>query len=242
MPYRRLPNTDNSRINALNTAFEKGQELPPFKLAFSQQTLNQLKSFLPKYKQAILTYKKTYENQVKNNNDYLEKQRKAKLFISHFIQVVNMAITRGEIKANTREYYGLENYENKVPPLNTETAIMEWGKKLIDGENTRKNKGMAPITNPTIAVVQVRYDQYVDAYRFQKTLQQDHKRTLNELSALRKEAGNIIVNIWNEVEEAFADLPNETKRTKAAEYGVVYVYRKNEVRKVDTNIGNITTA
>ena len=42
MPYRRLPNTDVARLRALRIAFEKGKELPPFQLAFSQTTLQKI--------------------------------------------------------------------------------------------------------------------------------------------------------------------------------------------------------
>lgn len=36
MPYRRLPNTDAARLKALRNALTKGEEIPPFKLAFPQ--------------------------------------------------------------------------------------------------------------------------------------------------------------------------------------------------------------
>ncbi len=231
MPYRRLPNTDNSRMKALKQALRKGRELPPLKLAFSQQSLNRLKSFVPYFEKAIQMYKCTYENQVKNNKAYLEKVRKAKLFISHFIQVVNMSIMRGEMNSNTRAFLGIEDYENKVPPLNTELSVIEWGKRLIEGEENRKMSGLAPVTNPSIALVKVRYDQFMEAYRFQKTLQKDKDRTLNNLAELREQADDIILNIWNEVEETFNDLPNDTKRRKSEEYGLVYVYRRNEIHQ-----------
>jgi hypothetical protein len=233
MPYRRLPNTDNSRLKALKKAFDKGKELPPFKLAFKQSTLSRLIAFLPNYEKAITHYKNTYANQVEKNKEYQEKMRKAKLFISHFIQVVHMAILRGEMPKSTLDYFGLNAEDLRVPALNTEQSIIEWGEKLIQGEEQRKNKGMAPITNPTIALVKVRYDHFIDAYRFQKNLQKNNKRTQDELSQLRREADDIILHIWNEVEESYKDLPPENMRKKAQEYGLVYVYRKNEIRNFD---------
>jgi hypothetical protein len=39
----------------------------------------------------------------------------------------------------------------------------------------------------------------------------------------------VIQQVWNEVEDAFNDLPEEMKREKATEYGLVYVFRKNEL-------------
>lgn len=229
MPYRRLPNTDKSRLRALSTAVEKGKEIPPFKLAFNQETLQRASSFLPKYEKAIKEYHEIYNIQTKNHKEYSKKFKKAKLYISHFIQVVNMSISRGEMPPNIRTFYALPENSKKLPSLNSEADIIEWGKKIIDGEAQRKIKGLPPVTNPTTAVVKVHYDNFYEAYTFQKKMHEKYDRAHNELLKLREEANNIIVNIWNEVEKTFSDEPEDVKREKAKEYGLVYVYRKNEL-------------
>lgn len=229
MPYRRLPNTDKSRLRALKTALEKGKDIPPFKLAFKQETLQRAASFLPKYEKAITEYHNIYKIQTKNHKDFAKKQKKAKLYISHFIQVVNMSIARGELPANIRTFYGLPEDSKKLPPLNSENQIVEWGKKIIDGENQRKIRGMPPITNPTIAVVKVNYDNFWEVYKYQKTMQEKYTRASDNIRSLRKEADEIIVKIWNEVEDTFNSEPEDIKREKAKDYGLVYVFRKNEL-------------
>lgn len=232
MPYRRLPNTDNSRQKALKNAYNKGKELTPMDLAFKQSTFQRVQSFLPKWEKAMTEYKNTYDIQTKNNKEYLKRLKKAKLYISHFIQVLNMAILRGELQPAVRDFFGLKAFESKLPPLNTETDIIEWGQKLIEGSTERKLKGHTPITNPTIALVKVHYDNFMEAYKFQKTLQKNHGRALSYLAELRKEADDIILNVWNEVEDTFKNLPDDLKREKAQKYGVVYVFRKNEIGRI----------
>ncbi len=229
MPYRRLPNTDNARHKALLKAYHKGKETPPFKLAFSQSTYQKVVSFLSGFEKKIILQKSALTNQIERNKDYHFLQKKAKLYISHFVQVVNMAIQRGEISSAILEYYKLNGYSKKLPPLNTEEEIIKWGEKLIDGETQRVRKGLSPITNPTIAVVKVRYEKFLEAYRNQKNLQLSNNRSLKELADLRPIADDIILQIWNEVEESFKDLPDDLRREKAIEYGLVYVYRKNEL-------------
>ena len=231
MPYRRLPNTDSSRLRALKKAFDKGKEIPPFKLAYSQANYRKLISFLPQFEKALIHYKTTYDNQVKKNKEYISAMKKARLYISHFVQVMNLAIARGELAGNTREFFEIE--ENKVPSLNTEQNIIDVGKKLIDGEEQRKARILTPITNPTIAVVKVRYENFLDKYRFQKTLQKDNKRCQDELNELREEADKIIVDIWNEVEEKFSGYNDAEKREESGKYGLVYVYRKNELQRIE---------
>lgn len=233
MPYRRLPNTDNSRLKALLKAYHKGKDTPPFKLAFSQSTYQKIVSFLPGFEKKIIQQKAALSRQIERNKDYHTLQKKAKLYISHFIQVVNMAIQRGEISGTILDYYKLNGHTKKLPPLNTEEEIIKWGERLIEGEKLRIRKGMSPITNPTIAVVKVRYEKFLEAYRHQKNLQQTNNRSLQELSELRPKADDIILHIWNEVEESFKDLPDDLRREKAVEYGLVYVFRKNELNEQD---------
>ncbi|MGE0089276.1 MAG: hypothetical protein AB7S50_07355 [Bacteroidales bacterium] len=232
MPYRRLPNTDSSRLKAIKIAYAKGKAIIPMDLAFKQGTFQRVLSFLPKLEKVITEHKTTYDIQVKNNKEYLRKLKKAKLYVSHFIQVVNMAIVRGELQPSVRGFYSLDEDFTRLPILNTESELLEWGKKIIDGETARKMQGLTPITNPTIALVKVHYDNFVEAQKFQKMLQKNHSRALANLSELRNEADDIILTIWNEVEDFYKDLPEDIKREKAQEYGLVYVYRKNEIGRI----------
>lgn len=236
MPYRRLPNTDSARRRALTKAFEKGRELPPFKLAYSQSTFQRVQTFLPPWEKAMYESKQAYSNQVKRNKEYQRVMKKAKLYISHFIQVVNMAIMRGDLPETERAIFGMRDDMTKLPVLNSEADLIKWGEKLIHGENLRKGKGLSPITNPTIAVVRVRYEQFLDAYKFQKTLQKNYSRAQDYLAGMRKEADDIILNVWNEVENHFASLTDNERRARAEEYGLSYVFRKSELVKAKTAV------
>ncbi len=232
MPYRRLPNTDVARLKALNQAYQKGKELPPFKLAFTQSTFNKVQSFLPNFEATVRLYKNTYATAIAKSKEYPGNYKKAKLYISHFIQVMNMAIARGELHPNIRTFYGIEESDSRVPEMNTEAEVIKWGEQVITGETERLKKGMTPITNPTMAVVKVRYEQFLDAYRSKKINQKNNMRILNDVTTLRTQADDIILNIWNEVEQYFSDLPDDMMREKTKEYGLVYVFRKNELRRL----------
>ena len=232
MPYRRLPNTDVARLKAMETADKKGSELPPFKLAFTQKTYNRVKLFLPKFKKAMLQYRLAYSNQVGKNKDYLHDLHKARMYVSHFIQVLNMAVSRGELPAAIRIYYNLKENDKCIPSLNSEEDVIQWGKSIIEGETQRINKGMSPVTNPTIAMVKVKYEKFMESYRHQKMLQKTHFRNQHELVELRKEADDIILNIWNEVEVTYKDLTDQERRAKCEKYGLHYVFRKNELKGI----------
>lgn len=233
MPYRRLPNTDLARLRALKIAYIKGKELPPFKLAYSSATFTKVQAMLPQFEHAIMVHKSAFNNQVGKSKDYIANLKKAKLYISHFIQVVNMAVSRGDMPANSRTYYGLNEQNNKVPQLNTEADVIKWGEAIIQGETERTQKGLAPVTNPSIALVKVRFENFKEAYNFQKTLQKNNTRTQQELAKMRDDIDQLIAKVWDEVEGSFSQLPDDMKREKSKEYGIIYVFRKNELRRIN---------
>ena len=233
MPYRRLPNTDQARLRALHTAIIMGQKKDSEELAYSVKSLNRLRAFYTNFETTIIHHKLARTQQEKSSNAYLETVKKARLYLSHFIQVLNFAIQRGDMKSAVREFYGFS--DKKSPSLILDSEVLEWGKKIIEGEHKRINHGGNPLYNPSIAVVKVKFDQFIDTYHFQKTLQNNTARWTGKVAELRKEADEIILDIWNEVEEQYSGLPDDLKREKTAEYGLIYVYRPMERIKTESH-------
>lgn len=233
MPYRRLPTTDQARRRAMKQALEMGNNTNPEKLAFSQKTFEKLQSFSTAFENAIINYKSSLDFQVLKNKDYSEIVRKARLYISHFIQVMNLAIAREELQPKDREYYGLGIDDNNVPPLNLESEIANWGTNIIEGEQKRMSKGGNPIYSPSIALVKVHFSAFQEAYHTQKTLQANTIRALEKVAEMRENADYLIRDLWNEIELKYQYLSPKHKRQKAKDYGLVYIYRRNELKKAN---------
>jgi hypothetical protein len=231
MPYRRLPNTDTARIKAMRIALEKGKDNPPQKLAFSSRTVVRLEKFFPLFEHNIKLYRQSVSSQNKKSKDYNEILKKARIYLTHFIRVMNMAIVRGELPAETRVYYGLTINESTVPSLNTENELVSWGRRVIEGEEFRIRKGGSPINNPSIAVVKVRFEKFFEALTYNNTLVKKTSEYTEKNETLRKEADEIILQVWNEVESTHSKLPEEKRKSLNEEYGLVYFYRKNELNK-----------
>ena len=228
MPYRRLPNTDQARVRALKTAVEKGELYNVRDLAITLKTLFETRNFLQRFEVAQIYYTQCYENQSRASRKHQANVKIARLYISHFIQVLNLAVLRDEIKVAHKALYGLPD-TNTVPDLLSETALVEWGKKIIDGEQRRISQGGIPIYNPTIARVKVHYDIFLESYERQKNYQALTARSLDELASMRSRADELILDIWNQVEAKFQDItPNESRLEKCRDYGVVYYYRSSE--------------
>ena len=231
MPYRRLPNTDQARIRALKSVVGKGDVYNVNELAISLNTLSEARNFLSKFEIAHNYYAQCYDNQVKESPKHQSNVKTARLYISHFIQVLNLAVVRSEVRKAHKEFYGLDTSNNNVPDLSTESALAEWGRKIVDGENRRISQGGIPIYNPTIAKVRVHYDIFMDSYEKQKNLQALTSRSLDALASMRATADELILDIWNQVEKKYEGVtPNEKRLDLCRDYGLIYYYRTGEKR------------
>lgn len=232
MPYRRLPNTDKARLRALEKAFKKMESEGSRSVPYSESSMTALRNFLPKFQHSIISLEADRKNQVKKNKEYTDIMRKARMYISHYIQVMNFAISRNELKPQVREFYQLVDYGSALPPLNSEKDILDWGKKIIDGDHKRILSGGSPIYNPSIALVKVNFEKFIDAYHFQKTLQANTDRSANTVNTLRNQADQLILQLWNEIENKFEHLSDSQKRERSQQYGVAYVLRKSESARI----------
>lgn len=225
MPYRRLPNTDKARIKALKKAINNysfGNS------AISTKNINESKS---KYNLFVLKHKEytyAYKKQKEHSEILKEKTKKARLYLSHFIQILNMSVQRKEIKKEIKKYYNLDPDDFTLPDLSTERALKDTGKHIIEGERRRLLEGGTPLYNPPIAKVKVFYDIFCECYTSHKIFISDTERTLNNLAKLREDVDLVILNIWNDVENYFSSLPIKEKIEECQKYGVVYYYRKEE--------------
>ncbi len=236
MPYRRLPNTDNARLRALKKAIEKAEESQPNEIAFSNHLFSQLNTLTPAFEQMLHQQKQAITVQAAKSKELNTYTKKAKLYISHFYQVLNFAILRNEIPSAARKFFGLRENDSRTPNLLTEKDIIYWGERVIKGEHERIEKmGGNMITNPTAAVVKVRYEQYIEALHYQKVLQKSTKYATDKIAELRAGIDALILQLWNEIEEHFSDLSDEDKREKTSEYGVIYIWRPYE-RKGNTQV------
>ena len=172
-------------------------------------------------------YEQNIKIQSEKNQDYKISLERAKMYISHFIQVLFLTSERGEINGGIK-YYGLENFEGRVPPLNNEEDILNWGNKVVTGEQKRIQSGGSAIYNPSIALVKVKLEEFRDAAMYQQNLKRNTTRSYDRMQDLRKETNDFISQLWNEIEENIKTDSPKLKRQLAQEYGIVYIFRRKE--------------
>lgn len=228
MPYRRLPNTDQARLTALQRAVQCASAADFTEQVLHYKTYSNAQRFLVQFENIVMQYHENFRTKVSANKQYRHLVQNARMYISHFIQVLNLSVIRGEIKKEQKELYGLNPDSHIVPDLSSEEDLLVWGANIIQGEQKRTQAGGFPIYNPSITKVKVHYDIFKEHQVGHTLRQKNTNRVIENLEASRKEADSIILEIWNEVEEYYKDLLPYDKLCHCKNYGLVYYYRPHE--------------
>ena len=230
MPYRRLPNTDLARLHALQSAIQRAQSADYTEQVIPYKVLSEAQRFLVQFENVVMQSKDNYTSTVNANKQYRHIVQNARMYISHFIQVLNFAVIRGEIKKDQKRLYQLDENNFNLPDLSTEDNLLKWGKNIIEGETARMGQGGIPINCPAINKVKVHYDMFRENQLSQSMHRMSTERVYEDLENLRREADKIILEIWNTVEARFVNkLPYDRMRS-CENYGLKFYYRPNEKR------------
>lgn len=219
MAYRRLPNTDKARLAAIMKLAD---------LLFDEVSL------LKDHQTAIIEFKRSFgelisqREQLVSRRTVLNEDKKGlmkilKLYVSHFFQVFNFAIERGDIPKECREFFKLESNAGVIPSLSKEINIIKWANNIVVGEQKRIDSGVEAISHPSYTRIS-NLKQATERVLFElKQIKEAYQNCDVEIEKQRNEIDAFIKQVWNEIETQFINEPAIVKRKKAAQYGVVYV-------------------
>ena len=228
MPYRRLPKTDAARLKALEAIADNNVVYTVEGRFIDKESLAGIQRLYATLSDAISQYKLCMRTQVRYSKRISTLQHNVMMYLSHFLQVLFLAIERGEIEKEKLSLYGLE--EMMVPYLKTPDAIMKWAPKIIEGEKNRLKRKGKPILSPPIGAVVTHFDVFKSMYDSQRQYQVRTKAALEQITRLRGQIDDVILRLWNQVEQQYANEPPERRFAKCRQFGVIYYYRRHEER------------
>lgn len=202
-------------------------------LVLSYQTIRDAQQMLSKFRNVQRKYDQYHAQFLNTDKGYKEELRVARMYISHFIQVLNLAITRGELHSDIRPLYGMDVDESKCPKLKSEADVAEWGKKIIAGEELRVSRGGVPMYNPNIAKVKVYYSIFAEHYYSISGLKSNAEKYREELVQMRPVVDDLLLDLWNQVEGFYANLPLSQMVEKGSQFGLIYYLRTKEKKQIE---------
>jgi hypothetical protein len=226
MFLKKLPDTDDERIEILRAIIEQ-EELNGRENAFlTISELHELRNFLLTFEGSDFCFKQSLEDENRAGKSHNELFKNVRLYLSHFIQVLYLAVIRNEVKAENLILYGLDKNNLTVPDLSTEEAILDWGERLIKGETERTYRGGIPIYNPAIAKVKVHFDLFKDSLHSVKIYRKNTIRNQEGIAGRREKADSIIWDTWNRVENKYRTSPFEERTRIYRSYKINLQYPK----------------
>lgn len=231
MPYRRLPNTDAARLRALKTLLDNSDIYTARNRFIDWKSINKARRAYDRLLTAAEQYRMCYQAQRRNAGKGDKLQRNATIYVSHFVQVLLMAVERGEIKRATLSLYGLGENAKAIPQMKSVDSLISSGLAIIEGERQRIKGGGRPIFNPTIGMVSTHLDIFRQSNEQQKTLQRRTAESLEPLRQLRPEADAVLLELWNQIETYYRNLPKEERIEACRRLGVIYYDRRKEREK-----------
>ena len=222
MPSRKLPRTDDQRTFALNTANNKAASTAPGLWLITNAQYTQLQAILSPWRGARQVVADALAEQVAATT--LAKSTLLLLIknISHFIQVLNMAIDRGVLPASVRAYYDLPVSHPEVPDINTPAEAQEWAVKISTGEANRIADGGTALAWPSAAQVEAARVAAANAENAQSTKKDAYDSAQSILAAQRPAADAFIKDLWDTIEFNLRAETAASLRRRAREWGVAY--------------------
>ncbi|MDL2222963.1 hypothetical protein LJB98_02580 [Bacteroidales bacterium OttesenSCG-928-M11] len=229
MAAKRLPATDEERVKVLQAIMDQEELLPKEETILPVRTLHEMRNLTLTFEGSSFCFKQAMDDENRADKQYIDLFKNAQLYISHFIQVLNLCIIRNEIKPSSLLHYGLEETDGfTLPDLSSEETLLEWGDKVIKGETERTYNGGAPIYNPAIAKVKVHYDLFKESLYSLSIYRKNTIRCEANLSELRDKVDQIIWDVWCQIEDRFWDLPDDARKKKFKDYRINFYYQAGE--------------
>ena len=220
---RRLPTSDPGRKRVLDKALAKNTSLPPAEKPLTPATEARLALFQPLFKNAMLARAAALSGQVGATAPEDASFVLGKMHISHFIQGFDNGIKRGTFVREHRAMYQLPVGSDAFPRLITEAEITEWAGNLHDGDLLRIADGGAPMSNPTIAEVDLATADFIAKSGAQSGKVTAYDNAQHAVELMRPEADAIIKKIYDESETFYNEEEPASMRRKCRLMGIVYV-------------------
>ena len=230
MSEKKLPETDDERIEILHAALEQEETNKAWDKILSIMELQDLRILLANYEGANVVLNQAITDNNKAKSQYEDLFKNAQLYVSHFIQVLFLTVIRNEIKPEYLPLYGFQENAPSLPlpDLSTEEAVLKWAEKLIQGESERTYRGGTSLYNPTIAKVKVHYELFKEAIYSLSIFEKNLIRIQTNMSEIRNKADDFITDIWTKVEERYSGTSSEEQTLRFKAYKIRFLHRSGQ--------------
>ncbi len=233
MPSRRLPNSTAAVIRTLTAGRDAWKRFPADRL-ISADHWTQLDDAAPagllnRLLKESSDVDKSLAAQAPLTSAQAQAIAKLTLHVSHFHQVYDLGVERGDFTAGARAYYGRDVNATTIPDLTTQDAVITAAEAIVKGEADRQTAeagAFKPMALPSAAGVAAVLTDAKQKRAAAETAKLGTDTEQGELASLYPEAQRLAVSLINHIEfhlNERPDLDAPGRRRIARAWGVVYV-------------------
>jgi hypothetical protein len=239
--YRRLPNSMSAVIRTLTTARDTYKlTTTPLDRAIDAETFAKLDdasptSLLSRLIKEAADVDLALAAQAPFTSALSLEAAHLTMYVSHFHQVLDLGILRGDFLPGDRPYYGRDITATTVPALATYDAVEEAAAAIVKGEADRQaaataaGKPFTPMTLPSAAQVATVLAAFKEARDKSQLAQTKTETEREEAQTIYTEAQALAVDICDTVEFFYRKDPEPaSRRSKCRRWGVVYITEPGE--------------
>jgi hypothetical protein len=212
------PNTDKLRYQMLCQIVKRYNQLASAKQFIHEDKFQKVLSAMSKFEQIFLSREK-----LKQDTEYLDIQKKAGMFLRHYLIVLKLAVERKEIDEKYLSEYGLKTLSlDEIPPFNTAKQILAKAPIIFNADAKRIAETGKYINSPNLAIVKMWVEKFETIH--QNHLVQTNKYLNNQefLQKLQREADEAITLFWDTFESHYHEMEDTERIRYAEEFGLSY--------------------
>jgi hypothetical protein len=244
MPTRTLPTSDTQHLDALRDAHFQLHALPKGSdPVLSTKTATSLERLYPVWRDELKGRRNVVGLQTEATAAVQENKARLRMFLSHFLQNLNMAIEREDpgFRAGDRTLYGMDSNQAVLPRMEGETELLRVAEDVIEGEAKRIAAGGDPITMPPVAEISAIYGETLKLLKVQYQQVNVYGKESDDVIALRSEVSELVKDIWDELEFSYRKETPSSMRRRCRLWGVIYTPGSGEVEEAAETTSSAAT-
>ena len=223
MPSRRLPQTDDQRSRALTTCANKTNSTPPANWRITAAQNTTLQGTLSPWRNNRNAAATALGTQTAATATVNTRFTACARCLSHFIQVLNLAIERGVLAPSVRALYQLPVSHAEVPGIHTVADAQLWQLNIENGEAARVLAGGTALAWPAVGEITTAANLLTTAENDQNNAKGTYDILQEAIATLRPTVDTLILDLWDTIEYNLRHDAPASLRRKAREWGVTYI-------------------
>ncbi len=230
MPFRKLPNSDNQRTAALNSSVTKYEASSEADRLYPPTLHDPLSALRTDWARKVGERDVAAALQGTETAQAEVARLRLEQFVSHYFQVFQLGVARGDFERADRTFYGLDFSQTDIPTFNNHEELVLWARHIVDGDAARtaakpKEPAMALPSAAEVATALATYQiEHVD----QSTTGTAKAGGHDEVALMRPKVDALIREVWDTIEFNLRHESGPDRRRQARAWGIIYVPRPGE--------------